>query len=156
MAVISSLGIFRLENHHIPWICCSTQCNIQLPMAKHILLQVNANSWKSLSLGPICSHTTTNPDRKLPEKLRNYCGQNDVKNHLCCSKEYSCNKLIKWLFSPALKLKWNILIIWMEQNSRYQKFCPFLRATTNLGFENPSSNFQYYTSGAIHQCFRWV
>ena len=44
MAVISFLGIFRFEYGHIPWIGGSTECNIKLSMAKHILFQVNANS----------------------------------------------------------------------------------------------------------------
>ena len=67
MAVISFLGIFRLENSHIPWIGGSTESNIELPMTKHILFQVNANSWKSLSLGPISGDTTTYSYWKLPE-----------------------------------------------------------------------------------------
>ena len=68
MGFIIFLGIFRLEYGYFPWISGSTQAYVELAVAKHILLQVNANSRKSLALRPIGSHTTTHPYWKLPEK----------------------------------------------------------------------------------------
>ena len=105
MGFIFFLGIFRLEYGYFPWISGSTQTHVELAVAKHILLQVNANSRKSLALRPICSHTTTNPNWKLPENVKI-----DNSLEISLKRQHFCSNTI----IPSLKFKWDVFILRMK------------------------------------------
>ena len=102
-----------------------THCNIQLPMAEHILRQINAHKVKSLSLCLICCHC----------KAKSYQELMSLQCERKCQKELMLSEGLQTQFSLATPLA---ILASMTQSPRWSIIIhvplhkPFSRSTHKL------------------------